>query len=105
MCFRRKKKKESITNTADNIIIKQLETDDDAYIIDLVDQMVLGSPLILNFDLLHVDAANKVLAFITGVIYAIDGHYQLIKDNIYLFGNKELYIDNSINKWLSDNIN
>lgn len=107
MCFfrKRKKRKEAKIKTSDKLIIERLETDEDDYILKLVNQMIEGNPLILNFDLLHIDHANKVLAFITGVVYAINGHYQFINDNIYLFGNKDLYTDNSIKNWIEENIN
>ena len=52
--------------------------------------MMDGAPLILNFEALHIDRANKAIAFMSGVVYAISGHIVEINETTYLFGNKEL---------------
>lgn len=105
--FRRKKKKEQPIDikTSDRIIMEQLTNDDDEYITALARQMMAGAPLILNFDALHIDRANKVISFISGVVYAVSGHIVAINDTTYLFGNKELYNDQSIETWLRTNLN
>lgn len=101
------KKKKPITEevTAEKLIMEQLHSDDDAYITDLARKMMAGSPLILNFEHLHIDRANKVIAFMSGVVYAINGHIVEINEATYLFGSTELYQDGSIEAWLRTNLN
>ena len=104
--FRRKKKKVNVDiQTSDRIIMEQLKNDDDAYITALAKQMIEGAPLILNFDALHIDRANKAIAFISGVVYAISGHIVEINETTYLFGNQAVYDDQSVEAWLKTNLN
>lgn len=101
--FFRKKDKEIIKDarkTADRLIMEQLTNDADAHVTYLADQMRSGSPLILNFDKLHVDSANKVIAFLAGVVYAIDGHVVTIDESIILFADKSAYEDGSLEAFL-----
>ncbi|MBN3490386.1 cell division protein SepF [Acholeplasma equirhinis] len=101
----KKKQVKVETLTAEKIIMEQLNSDDDAYVTDLARQMMAGSPLILNFERLHIDRANKVIAFMSGVVYAISGHIVEINETTYLFGNQELYQDGSVEDWLRTNLN
>ncbi len=103
--FGKKKVKEAIDLTSDRLIIEQLKNDDDAYITGLAKYMMEGSPLILNFDGLHIDRANKAIAFISGVVYAVGGHIVEINETTYLFGNKDVYSDGSVEQWLKNNLN
>lgn len=103
--FGKKKQEEVLIPTAERILMEQLRNDDDSYITKLAKQMMDGAPLILNFDQLHVDRANKVIAFISGVVYAISGQIVEINETTYLFGNKDLYNDGSIENWLRTNLN
>ncbi|WP_025724777.1 cell division protein SepF [Acholeplasma granularum] len=105
--FRKKKKDKDLVeiNTADRIIMEQLKNDDDEYITALAKQMINGAPLILNFEALHIDRANKAIAFISGVVYAIDGHIVEINETTYLFGNQKLYDDGTVETWLKANLN
>ncbi|CDR30844.1 cell division protein SepF [Acholeplasma oculi] len=102
--FGRKKEEKVIIKSSERIIMEQLKNDDDEYITALAKQMMNGAPLILNFDALHVDRANKAIAFISGVVYAISGHIVEINETTYLFGSKDLYQDGSIEEWLRTNL-
>ncbi len=101
----KKQKKQIEISTADRIIMEQLKNDDDAYITALAKQMIDGAPLILNFDALHIDRANKAIAFISGVVFAVGGHIVEINETTYLFGNKVLYDDHTVESWLKTNLN
>ncbi|MBG0762091.1 cell division protein SepF [Acholeplasma laidlawii] len=105
--FGKKKQKNQQVHiqTADRFIMEQLKNDDDAYITALAKQMMDGAPLILNFEALHIDRANKAIAFMSGVVYAISGHIVEINETTYLFGNKELYDDQTVETWLKTNLN
>ena len=103
--FSRKKEVVNVNLTADNILMEQMTNDDDQKITSLAKQLMDGTPLILNFDQLHVDRANKVIAFLSGVVYAVNGHIVEINETTYLFGNESLYVDGSVEQWLRNNIN
>ncbi len=101
-----KKKKEQVTSnqkkTADRLIMEQLTTDDDAHVTRLADQLKAGNPLIINFAKLHVDTANKIMAFLAGVVYAIKGHVVTINDDIILFAHEDAYGDGSLEIFLKN---
>src|SRR5690554_682744 len=101
----RRKKKQLNEPTASKIVMEQLSSDEDALITELAQKMIDGAPLILNFEALHIDRANKVIAFLTGVVYAVSGHIVEINEATYLFGNQALYQDGSVEKWLKTNLN
>ena len=103
--FSKKKQTNPVVQTAEKLILEQIKNDDDVYITGLATSMMEGSPLILNFDGLHIDRANKVISFITGVVFAIKGEILEINETTYLFGNSEVYKDGSIEEWLKSNIN
>ncbi|HEY8405743.1 MAG TPA: cell division protein SepF [Acholeplasma sp.] len=106
MClFRKKKPKETVIPTSEKIYWEQIKNDDDAYITELARKMMAGSPLILNFEALNVDRANKVIAFLSGVVFGVNGHILGINDMTYLFGNQSCYDDGSLEAWLDANLN
>ena len=106
--FSKKKKKqetknnEPIETTYERIKFEKLSSDDDRYLTDLADQMIKGAPLILNFDLLNIDQANKVIAFFSGVVYAITGEIVHIQEKVFLFANKDVYKDGTIEDFLKE---
>ncbi|MFA5471379.1 MAG: cell division protein SepF [Acholeplasmataceae bacterium] len=89
-------------STYDKIVFEKLSSDDDPYLTHLADQMIDGCPLILNFEPLDIDQANKVIAFFSGVVYAIKGEIVLIKEKVFMFANKEVYKDGSMEQFLKD---
>lgn len=103
--FRKKNKKTDQTKvelTRDQIIFEKLESDQDQYLTSLADQMTEGKPLILNFDPLNIDQANKVIAFFSGVVYAIKGDIVQIQEKVFMFANKDVYLDGSMEEFLKD---
>ncbi len=89
-------------STYDRIIFEKLSSDDDPYLTHLADQMMDGSPLILNFEPLDVDQANKVIAFFSGIAYATKGEIVHIQEKVFMFANKNVYLDGSMEEFLKD---
>jgi cell division inhibitor SepF len=107
--FRKKQNKnqkqlkfESKESTYDLIIFEKLESDEDAYLTNLADQMIDGHPLILNFEPLDIDQANKVIAFFSGIVYAVKGEIVLIQEKVFMFANKDVYLDGSMDEFIKD---
>lgn len=98
--FRRKKNKEVKPLTEDLIQMVALTSDDDEYIANLSTALINGAPLILNFDNLQVDTANKIISFISGVVYAINGHTMQINRTTYLFTSEDAFDDGSLDKFI-----
>lgn len=55
--------------------------------------MMDGVFFIFNFEVFYIDRVNKVIVFMFGVVYVINGYIVEINEIIYLFGNKDLYDD------------
>lgn len=87
---------------SDQIIFEKLQNDDDAYLTGLADQMMDGHPLILNFEPLDIDQANKVIAFLSGIIYAIKGEIVNIQEKVFMFAKSDVYDDGSIEDFLKE---
>jgi cell division inhibitor SepF len=87
---------------SDQIVFEKLSSDDDKYLIKLADQMINGHPLILNFDTLDIDQANKVIAFLSGVVYAIGGEILNVKEKVFMFANQDVYLDGTMDDFLKD---
>lgn len=102
MCFIRKKKKEVKVLTEDLIKMIALTTDDDEYLANLANELIAGAPLILNFDKLGIDVANKVISFMAGVCFAINGHTMVINRTTYLFTNETAFDDGSLDKFIQE---
>jgi len=66
-----------------------------------VNRVKEGYPQVLNFELVDVKVANKVLAFLAGAMYALDGRTIKINDMSYLFALSNEFLDGSLNEWLN----
>jgi cell division inhibitor SepF len=102
----KKKKQSAIEQTvipkSEQIIFEKMISDDDAYLIKLADQMMQGKPLILNFEPLDIDQANKAIAFFSGVIYAISGEIVNVQERVFMFASKDVYEDGSMDEFLKE---
>ena len=101
----RKKNKEDIVEkvpTSERIVFEKLASDDDKYLIKLADEMLQGNPLILSFDALDIDQANKVIAFLSGVVYAIKGEILNINEKVFMFADQHVYADGTIEDFLKE---
>ncbi|MDY0278361.1 MAG: cell division protein SepF [Acholeplasma sp.] len=88
--------------TAEKIIFEQLDDAIDSHLTKLATDIINGNPLVVNLESLDIDNANKVIAFLSGVIYAIEGEIYLIREKVFLFGNSEVYNDGSVKKLLEE---
>jgi cell division inhibitor SepF len=96
------KEEEKLVLKVDQIIFEKLSSDDDQYLTSLAQKMMNGFPVILNFSDLDIDQANKVIAFLSGVIYAISGEIVSIQEKVFMFADKDVYDDGSMEEFLKD---
>jgi len=71
-------------------------------VINLANKLLKGVPLIINFEEYEPIEANKIITFLSGVIYAIDGEIEVIQPQIFLFATKEDYKDGSLRKFVKE---
>jgi cell division inhibitor SepF len=105
--FRKKKPKkidlvEEKPKKHELIIFELLKTDDDEYITKLAEKLMNGHPLIMNFEALDIDKANKVVAFFSGVVYAIEGEIVPLQSKIVLFASKDCYDDGTMETFIKE---
>ena len=75
---------------------------EDSKILNYIDEMRNGHPLVLNFENVDVPTANKVLAFIAGATYVLGGQTFKIDEKIYMFATNEDCLDGSLQEWIKD---
>ena len=76
--------------------------DSDLDVIKLADKLLAGTPVIMNFEEFNDIEANKIITFLSGVTYAIDGEIEQIQKKIFLFATKQDYRDGSLRKFVKE---
>ena len=76
--------------------------DENIDIYKLANKLLKGIPLMVNFENHNQIEANKVITFLSGVTYAIDGEIEMIQDKIFLFATKRDYKDGSLRKFVNE---
>lgn len=70
-----------------NLVISEPHSFDEVQ--ELADSIRMNRPVILNTSKLDRDTARRVLDFMSGCIYALDGDLQKISDGIFIFTPQE----------------
>ena len=87
----------------DNDIVKLIKfskVEDDSNTLKYADQMLEGIPLCLDFNDCPKDQGDKVLYFLSGVNYSVDGYVKPLGKNIFLFALKEHYKNPSLKAFI-----
>ena len=92
---------EPATKANERIHFAEITADDD-HTLYLVNKMIKHQPLVLNFEKVDVPTANKVLAFIAGATYALNGKTIKIDEKIYLFALSEEFLDGSLDAFIRE---
>lgn len=95
-------KEEKVVPKAEQIIFEKLTSDEDQYLTGLADQMISGKPLIINFEPLDIDQANKAIAFFSGVTYALEGEIVNVQEKVFMFATKDVYDDGTMEDFLKE---
>ena len=69
-------------------------------VLKISDKLLFGTPVMINFDGYDDIEANKVITFLSGVTYAIDGEIEVVQKKVFLFASKEDYKDGSLRKFV-----
>ena len=90
---------EPVTKSCERIVFGEV-TSDDQKTLYYVNQLTKHNPVVLYFEKVDVPTANKVLAFIAGAVYALNGKTIKIDEKIYLFALPEEFLDGSLDLWI-----
>ncbi|MBO4218389.1 MAG: cell division protein SepF [Erysipelotrichaceae bacterium] len=86
---------EAVANMNARMIINEPRSYEDARII--ADYLLQKKACVVNIHRLQESGATRLLDFLSGTIYAINGTVQKIDDNVFLFAPKELPVGSSGN--------
>lgn len=70
-------------------------------VLKISDKLLIGTPIMINFDGYDEIEANKVITFLSGVTYAIDGEIEVVQKKVFLFATKQDYKDGSLRKFVN----
>ncbi len=90
------RKKKAIDRVEFVVMEKQVD------VMKLAKKLLKGVPLIVNYEDYNEIEANKVITFLSGVIYALDGEIEVIQPTIFLFATKTDYKDGTLRKFVED---
>ena len=90
------KKKKAIDRVEFVVMERQVD------VMKLANKLLKGVPLIINYEDYNDIEANKVITFLSGVIYAIDGEIEVIQPTVFLFATKDDYTDGSLRKFVKE---
>ena len=93
-------KKKSKQTAFDKIEFVLCESDTDVF--KLADKLMRGVPMIVNFEQVNDVESNKIITFLSGITYAIDGEIEVIREKIFLFASKQDYRDGSLRKFVKE---
>lgn len=65
---------------------------------NVVDQFKSKKPVILNLEKMERETARRVVDFISGAVYGLDGNVQKISDVIFIFTPNNVQIDGDVLK-------
>lgn len=92
----------TVKTAFERIIFEDLDTGDDDYIVSLANELINGSPLVVNFEKLDIDEANKVIAFLSGVMFAVGGKIERISSRIFLFARAQEFKDGTLKQFVAE---
>lgn len=84
----------------DRVHFQQVFANEDP--VNLADLLIGGKPLVLDFGEIDIDEANKDLAFLAGVTYALKGEVVHIVDSIYLFARSSDFLDGTLDEMIRE---
>jgi cell division inhibitor SepF len=81
-------------NAREQIEFVKLESASQAQ--ELANKLLASTPMVVNFEEVDVASANSVIAFLSGIIYAIEGVNLQMQKKVFLFSRQENMKDGSI---------
>jgi FtsZ-interacting cell division protein YlmF len=92
----------SISSDSVRMVVFQPQTYEDTQTI--IDNLKTRKPVIVNLENLNVDVAQRVLDFISGAIYALDGSVRKVSKGIFLLAPKGVDISGNFTSALPGSI-
>ena len=71
-------------------------------LLDLCDVVLGGRALLANFERIPVSDANRMLAFLSGAVYALNGQVHQTGPHTFLFAGEKEYLDGTLKQYIED---
>lgn len=78
-----------------------IKMSDDINVFDLADKLLLRQPLIVNFESYDLVESNRVIVFLSGVMYALDGEVEVLRERIFAFATKPDMKDKTLRAFIA----
>ncbi len=96
-------KNQSRMTAFDKIKYESVKDNSDETLFNLCDLILDGYPVLAQFDKISLEEANRMLSFISGVVYATDGRIMKLDARLFLMARKEEFEDGSLFQYYEDN--
>ena len=105
MVGKKKINKKNLGTSFDRLLNYNLKNDEtiEDQMIELAEAILSGCPVLLNFDTVEdTNKCNRVLSFLSGLIYAVSGKSYQIGTESYLIAIPQAFEDGSLEKWVKE---
>lgn len=89
------------TSVQMEVVVIQPTTYDDAQ--DICDQIKSKKPVIINLESMEHDIAQRIMDFVSGACYTLDGNMQRVTNNIFLIAPYNVDIGGNVQEELKSN--
>ena len=98
----KKKEKQIISPLSSFQILERIVVQSEEQLLDLANLLKSGKPLLLSFELIDVAQANRMIGFLSGVVYAMDGITYFTEPKTVLFGSAQNFADGTLRQFMKE---
>ena len=95
----RKMNSDSELKSVDKIVFMKPRNNSD--LCELATKLRDHFPIIVNFEDMDYETANRALAFLSGAVFVLSGKFEKIKEQVYLFCQKEELLDGTVKELIN----
>lgn len=86
-------------------LLERVIVKDSIQLLDLANLLKSGKPILVSFQMIDVAEANKMIGFLSGVVYALEGQTHFTGEKTILFGSKINFEDGTLDKFVKERSN
>ena len=86
-------------------LLERITVQSEEQLLDFANLIKNGKPILLSFELIDVDAANRMIGFLSGLVYALDGATYFTNEKTILFGSSKNFEDGTLSQFVKERIN
>ena len=98
----RKKEKQFKSPLTSFQLLERIIVKSSDQLLDIAHLLKNGKPVLLSFELLEVAEANKMIGFLSGIAYALEGQTHFTGEKTILFGPRDNFEDGTLNKFVKE---